>query len=76
MSTEKEISKWWDYLLMLGGVFALVNLVRALSKPTKDVKEQYEEIIAQKDLIIERQQHVINRQNELLKHDKSNSELE
>lgn len=52
MSNEREISNWWDILLTLGGVFAVINMIRALKKPPKEAYEQYEEIIIQKDKII------------------------
>lgn len=52
MSNEKEISNWWDILLTLGGIFAVINMIRALRKPPREAHDQYEEIIMQKDKII------------------------
>lgn len=73
MSTEKEVSNWWNILLLFGGVFAVINLIRAFSKSPKEAHEQYEEIIAQKDKIIDEQQKTIER---LLKYGRSERELE
>lgn len=67
MSNEKEISSWWDWLMIFGGVFALINFIRAFRKQPKEAYEQYEEIIAQKDKIIAEQQRQIER---LLKYGK------
>lgn len=70
MSTEKEISKWWEWFMVVGGVFALINFIRAFRKPPKEAYEQYEEIIREKDKIIADYEKKIQTYQELLSHDK------
>lgn len=59
--------------MIVGGIFAVINFIKAFRKPPKEAYEQYEEIIAQKDKIIEEQRKQIEK---LLKYGRSNRELE
>ena len=70
MSTGKDISNWWDVFLISGGIVAVINYVRAFKKQPKEVGEELERIIMEKDKIIERLEKQIKQYQRLLDNDK------
>lgn len=69
MSTEKDISPWYDLFLLSGGVVAVINFIKAFKKQPKEVEIEYEKIIVEKDKIIERQQKQIEQYQRILGYD-------
>lgn len=76
MSTEKEISNWYDIFLLAGGIVALINFVKAFRKQPKEVSDEFEKIIAQKDAIIEEQMRQIKRYQKILGYDEQHNNVE
>lgn len=70
MQEKNGISDWWNILLSIGGVFGLLNLVRAFRSAPKEAHEEYEEIIIQKDKIIAQLEKKVEQYQRLLEHDK------
>lgn len=70
MSTEKDISNWWDIFMVSGGVVAVINFIRAFKRQPKEVVDEFEKIIAEKDKIIERQEKQIKQYQNIIEYDK------
>jgi hypothetical protein len=69
VSTDKEISSWYDIFLLFGGIVAVLNFIKAFKKQPKEVESELEKIIIEKDKIIERQQKQIEQYQRLLDDD-------
>lgn len=76
MSTEKEISNWYDIFLLAGGVVAMINFVKAFRKQPTEVLDEFEKIIAQKDAIIAEQMRQIKRYQSILGYDEQHNNME
>ena len=69
MSTEKDISNWWDVFLLSGGVVAVLNYIRAFKRQPKVVESELEKILREKDKIIESLEKRIEQYQKILEYD-------
>ncbi|HVW99729.1 MAG TPA: hypothetical protein VHA52_04685 [Candidatus Babeliaceae bacterium] len=76
MQENNDVNIFWLILLTLGGIFGVVNIVKAFSKPQITGAEEYESIIAEKDKIIEVLEKRITQYQKIIENDNIRRELE
>ena len=69
MQENNDVNIFWLILLTLGGIFGVVNIVKAFSKPQITGAEEYENIIAEKDKIIEILEKRITQYQKIIEND-------